>query len=53
MRMALSRQPLVASVKTALAWRYRDDAWKRLAPPLQPLSDTQVRSLQDALKETP
>jgi len=53
MRMALSRQPLVPSVKTALAWRYRDDAWKRLAPPLQPLADTQVRALQDALKETP
>jgi 4-hydroxy-tetrahydrodipicolinate synthase len=51
MRAALARQPLVASVKTALAWRYGDDAWQRLVPPLQPLSETQARALHDALEE--
>jgi len=53
LRAAMARQPLVASVKTALSWRYRDDTWRRLAPPLQPLSETQERLLQDALKEMP
>jgi 4-hydroxy-tetrahydrodipicolinate synthase len=48
-RAALSRQPLVASVKAALAARYRDPEWSRMCPPLQPLSDAQAQALHDAL----
>ena len=48
-RAVLSKQPLVASVKWALAAHYHDPEWARLAPPLQALSETQARLLQDAL----
>ncbi len=49
-RAVLSRQPLIASVKAALAKRYRDAEWSRLCPPLSPLSETQAESLQEALE---
>jgi len=49
MRAALSRQPLVASVKAALAERYDDLEWARLCPPLQALNTAQRQSLRQAL----
>jgi 4-hydroxy-tetrahydrodipicolinate synthase len=49
LRAALSRQPVVASVKAALAARYRDPGWARTCPPLQPLSDAQAQALHEAL----
>ncbi|TMH35317.1 MAG: dihydrodipicolinate synthase family protein [Betaproteobacteria bacterium] len=49
MRAALSRQPLIASVKAALAVRYDDAEWSRLCPPLQGLSEAQSQTLHDAL----
>jgi len=49
MRAALSRLPLVASVKAALAQRYDDPSWSRVCPPLQALSEAQARALRDAL----
>jgi 4-hydroxy-tetrahydrodipicolinate synthase len=48
-RAALSRQPLVASVKAALADRYDDAQWARLCPPLQGLSAVQLQALREAL----
>ena len=48
-RAALSRQPLVASVKAALAARYNDPEWTRMCPPLQALNASQSRGLHEAL----
>jgi 4-hydroxy-tetrahydrodipicolinate synthase len=49
LRAALSSQPLVASVKAALADRYADPEWKRLCPPLQALDEVQALALQASL----
>ncbi len=49
LRAALASQPLVASVKAALALLYDDPEWKRLCPPLQALNEAQARALQAAL----
>lgn len=49
MRGEIARFPLVASVKEALAIRSGDTAWRRLVPPLVPLSPGQSAALAAAL----
>lgn len=44
-RRLLSRLPLVASVKAALAGHYQEPAWARTCPPLWPLNDAERETL--------
>lgn len=44
-RRLLSRLPLVASVKAALAGHYMEPAWARTCPPLLPLGDAERETL--------
>lgn len=44
-RNLLARTQLVASVKAALACRYRDDEWLRMCPPLLPSSAQEAQDL--------
>ncbi len=51
-REALSRLPLVAAVKAALADLKGDGAWERLSPPLRALDEAQKRELFASLAGT-
>jgi len=51
LRGLIAKYPLVASVKSALAARYGDDAWSRVMPPLQALNGTQAAALAESLGE--
>jgi 4-hydroxy-tetrahydrodipicolinate synthase len=53
LRGLIAKHPLVASVKSALAARYRDAAWARVALPLRPLNavQAQAQALAEALAE--
>lgn len=51
-RAAIARFPLVAAVKETLALLSGDAAWRRLVPPLAPLSRTQAEALAKALEGT-
>jgi 4-hydroxy-tetrahydrodipicolinate synthase len=48
-RALLSRKPLIASVKGALAWRMRDPAYESVMPPLSPLRAAERDELVQAL----
>jgi len=49
LRAILSAHPLIAAVKSALAGRYADPAWARVALPLQPLAAEPAERLREAL----
>jgi len=49
LRAILSAHPLIAAVKAALASRYADPAWARVALPLQPLAGEAAERLREAL----
>jgi len=51
-REALSRRPLVASVKAALAGLKADPAWSRLMPPLRALTPEELAGLSADLAPT-
>lgn len=51
-RAAIARFPLVAAVKETLALLSGDVTWRRLVPPLAPLSRTQAEALAKALENT-
>ena len=51
-REALSKAPLVASVKWALARMKGDDSWRRLHPPLRSLTAAEGAALDRVLDET-
>ena len=42
--------PLMSAMKTMEAWRTGDDEWKRMAPPLLPLSDEQQAALRSSVE---
>jgi 4-hydroxy-tetrahydrodipicolinate synthase len=48
LRAIVARHPLVAAVKSLLAARYRDDAWRRLALPLVALDSDRAAALHEA-----
>jgi 4-hydroxy-tetrahydrodipicolinate synthase len=48
-RALLSRKPLIASVKAALAWRMHDPAFESVMPPLSPLPAAERDELVHAL----
>jgi 4-hydroxy-tetrahydrodipicolinate synthase len=48
LRAIVAAHPLVAAVKSLLAARYRDDAWRRLAPPLVGLAPEPAAALAEA-----
>ena len=48
LRAIVARFPLVAAVKSVLAARYADDAWRRVGLPLVPLGDDRAAALQGA-----
>jgi 4-hydroxy-tetrahydrodipicolinate synthase len=50
LRGLMAAHPLVAAVKAALAGRYRDAAWARVALPLLPLAVAQASGLCEALE---
>jgi len=50
LRAIVARYPLVAAVKSALAARYRDDAWARVCLPLVPLAGERAAALKDAFE---
>lgn len=52
-RAAIAGFPLVAAVKETLAMLSGDGAWRRLVPPLSPLTADQAAALAVALEETP
>ena len=49
LRAIVSGHPLIAAVKAALASRYADPAWARVALPLQPLAAEPAERLREAL----
>lgn len=49
-RALLARKSLVASVKAALASRYRDPEWARMCPPLLPLKTDEAAALWEDLQ---
>lgn len=51
-RAAIARFPLVAAVKETLALLSADAGWRRLVPPLTPLSRDRAEALAAALAET-
>jgi 4-hydroxy-tetrahydrodipicolinate synthase len=51
-REALAKAPLVAAVKWALAEMSHDPAWRRLMPPLRPLTLAEETTLRQALQGT-
>ena len=51
LRGLIAKYPLVASVKSALAATYHDDAWARVTLPLRPLNTPQAAALAAALAE--
>jgi hypothetical protein len=51
LRAIIAKYPLISSVKSALAASYRDQAWGRVALPLQPLNAVQARALAAAMAE--
>ena len=48
LRAIVAGHPLVAAVKSLLAARYRDDAWRRLALPLVALDSDRAAALHEA-----
>jgi 4-hydroxy-tetrahydrodipicolinate synthase len=48
LRAIVAGHPLVAAVKSLLAARYRDDAWRRLALPLVALDSDRAAALREA-----
>jgi len=55
-RAMAGKYPLMAAMKQVEAWRSGDDSWRRMAPPLVPLSEDQRRALRadlDALDPVP
>jgi 4-hydroxy-tetrahydrodipicolinate synthase len=48
LRAIVAGHPLVAAVKSLLAARYRDDAWKRVALPLVALDSDRAEALREA-----
>lgn len=50
LRAIVSAHPLIAAVKAALAARYADPAWARVALPLQPLAGEPAGRLREALE---
>lgn len=49
LRALIAKFPLVASVKSALAAKYRDDEWARVGLPLRPLTAQQAAESREAL----
>jgi 4-hydroxy-tetrahydrodipicolinate synthase len=50
LRAIVAGHPLVAAVKSLLATRYRDDAWRRLALPLVALAADRAAALAEAFE---
>jgi 4-hydroxy-tetrahydrodipicolinate synthase len=51
-RAAISQFPLVAAVKASLAFLTRELTWRKVMPPLSPLSAEQLVALERALRAT-
>ncbi len=51
-RAAIARFPLVAAVKASLALLTKEPNWRKVMPPLSPLSDDQLGALKRALSAT-
>jgi 4-hydroxy-tetrahydrodipicolinate synthase len=51
-RAAIAQFPLVAAVKASLALLTREPNWRKVMPPLSPLSDDQLGALKRALSAT-
>jgi 4-hydroxy-tetrahydrodipicolinate synthase len=51
-RAAIAQFPLVASVKASLALLTGEPNWRKVMPPLSPLSDDQLGALKQALSAT-
>lgn len=51
-RAALTRFPVISSVKWALADFYHEPAWSRLCPPLRPLGEGEAEIVRRALADT-
>jgi 4-hydroxy-tetrahydrodipicolinate synthase len=51
LRAIIARYPLISSVKSALATTYHDEAWSRVALPLQPLNEEDAGALAAAMAE--
>ena len=51
-RAAIARFPLVAAVKATLALLTEDPNWRKVMPPLSPLSDVELATLKRTLRAT-
>ncbi|HVJ53524.1 MAG TPA: dihydrodipicolinate synthase family protein [Aliidongia sp.] len=51
-RAALTATPVISATKWALSDLYRDESWRRLAPPLRALTETEITSTRDRLGRT-
>ena len=50
-RAAANKFVAIPSIKTMLAWRYNDPAWRRVRPPLMPLDPAQLKELEGLVLE--